>query len=153
MNPKYDYNQVVCYAYPCPQKSPTITGYIATQSITVKVRNTDTANEVRTGLTGLGITNISGPTFSIDDEDSLKDQAREMAIKNAKAKAEVLAKQLGVRLGEVVSFSENSGGYPIMYAAKAMDMAVSSMAPERAPELPKGENKITSSVTITYEIK
>ncbi len=83
----------------------------------------------------------------------LKDQARAKAIVNAREKAEVLAKQLGVNLGNVVSFSENSGGYPMMYAAKAMDMAVGASMPERAPELPKGENKITSNVTITYEIR
>lgn len=153
VTPKYDYGQAPCLVgYPCPTKSPSIVGYTATQSITIKVRAADNANEVRTGLSGIGITNISGPTFSIDDEDMLKDQARAKAIVNAKEKAEVLAKQLGVHLGNVVTFSENSGGYPMMYATKAMDGGVSAMA-ERAPELPKGENKITSNVTITYEIR
>ncbi len=152
VNPKYDYGQVVCITYPCPTKVPTIVGYTATQSISIKVRDADNANNIKTGLATLGIDNISGPTFSIDDEDILKDQARNKAIAKAKEKAEVLAEELDVDLGDVVSFSENSSGYPMMYAK--MDMAVSSMgAPERAPTLPKGENKITSSVTITYEIK
>lgn len=152
VNPKYKNNQIYCIAYPCPTGETTIVGYTATQSISVKVRDADNANEVRTGLANLGITNIGGPTFSIDDEDKLKEEARSLAIEKARAKAKTLAKELNVRLGDVVSFSENSGGYPMpMY--KSMDMAVSSGAPERAPELPKGENKITSSVTITYEIK
>ncbi len=64
-----------------------------------------------------------------------------------------MAKQLGVNIGDIVNFSENSNGYPMMYASKAMDMTAGSAMPERAPELPKGENKITSSVTITYEIR
>jgi uncharacterized protein YggE len=152
VNPKYKNSQIYCIAYPCPTGETTIVGYTATQSISVKVRDADNANEVRTGLANLGITNISGPTFSIDDEDKLKEEARSLAIEKARTKAKTLAKELNVRLGDVVSFSENSGGYPMpMY--KSMDMAVSSVAPERAPELPKGENKITSSVTITYEIK
>jgi uncharacterized protein YggE len=150
INPKYSNNY--CITYPCPQGESKIIGYTASQSITVKVRDVDTANDVRTGLANLGIINISGPTFSIDDEDTYNDQARSKAIEDAKAKAKVLARELGVRLGKVASFSENGGGYPVMYAAK--DMAQSSgMAQAPTPELPKGENKITSNVTITYEIK
>ena len=152
LNPKYSYDQIVCMVYPCPTRDPKITGYTATQSITVKVREVDNANIVRTGLADIGITDISGPTFSIDNEDSLKDQARALAIEDARSKARVLAKELGIKLGDVVSFSDNSGNnYPIMYAAKAMDSVSAGSAP--APELPKGENKITSNVSISYEIK
>lgn len=155
LNPKYSYENgsVVCMAYPCPTRDPKIVGYTATQSITVKIRAVDNASDVRTGLAGIGVTNISGPTFSIDDEESFKVEARSKAIIDAKEKAKVLAKELGVRLGHVVSFNENSGGGYPMYEAKAMmtDSAVGSAAP--APVLPKGENKITSNVSITYEIK
>ena len=153
VNPKYSYETVNCFTYPCPQRDPKITGYTATQSITVKVRAVDTANEVRTGLANLGIANISGPTFSIDNEDAINRDARSLAIDDAREKAKVLSRQLHVRLGKIASFSENGVGYPMMYAEKSMmagDMAVAS-AP--APELPKGENKITSNVTITYEIR
>jgi len=153
VNPKYSYEQVNCFTYPCPQRDPKITGYTATQSITVKVREVDNANEVRTGLTSLGITNISGPTFSIDNEDSFTEQARSEAIDDAREKAKILARQLHVRLGKIVSFSENGmGGYPMMYAEKSM-MATDAAGAAPAPELPKGENKITSNVTIIYEIR
>ena len=140
-------------AYPCPTRDPKIIGYTATQSITVKIRAVDTASDVRTGLASIGVTDISGPTFSIDNQDSLNDQARSKAIIDAKSKAEVLAKELGVKLGKVVSFSENgSNAYPVMYESKAM-MSSSGSAPVPAPVLPKGENKITSNVSITYEIR
>lgn len=152
VNPKYKSTQIYCITYPCPQGESVIVGYTATQSITIKVRNADNANEVRTGLAGLGVTNIAGPTFSIDDEEALKEEARGKAIEKARAKAKVLAKELHVRLGDVVSFSENSGGYPMMYANAMMKSDVMTAA-EVAPALPKGENKITSSVTITYKIK
>ena len=150
INPKYGpISQINCLMYPCPQPEPKIVGYTATQSITIKVRAVDTANEVRTGLANVGITNISGPTFSIDDEDNLSDQARSTAINDAREKAKVLAKQLHVRLGDIVGFSENGNqAYPMIYSKTSMDMA--GTAP--APELPKGENKITSNITITYEI-
>jgi len=152
LSPKYSYAQPACYTYPCPTKDPKIIGYTATQSITIKIREVDNANEIRTGLAEIGITDISGPNFSIDEEEQFKDEARSLAIKEAREKAEILAKELGVKIGKVVSFSEDNGRYYPMYEAKSM-MADSVSSTESAPELPKGENKITSSVTITYEIR
>jgi len=151
LTPKYSYGQVSCFTYPCPQNDPKIIGYTASQSIVVKIRDVDSASDIRTGLAALGVTDINGPTFSIDNEDSIKDQARALAIKDAQEKAEVLAKELGIKLGDVANFSDNSAGnttYP-MYKT----MAAESVSADVAPVLPKGENKITSNVTITYEIK
>lgn len=151
LNPKYVYSNVVCVRYPCPQSDPKIVGYTATQSITVKVRAVDSSNEIKTGLAGVGVTNISGPTFGIDNQDILNDQARSKAIIDAQEKAKVLARELGVHVGKVTSFSEDSGRfYPMMYDKAMAAGGVESSSP--APELPKGENKITSNVTITYEI-
>ncbi len=147
--PKYSYEK--CYTYPCPSNSKII-GYTATQSISIKIREVDNANVIKTGLAELGITDISGPTFGMDDEEGYKNQARSLAITEARAKADVLAKELGVRLGKVVSFSEGDyNDYP-MYKTSLMveDMRAGSAM---APTLPKGENKITSNVTITYEIR
>ncbi len=143
---------VNCYSYPCPpQPEPKIVGYSASQSISVKIRNVDTANQVSTGLAEVGITNISGPTFTIDDEDVYKENARAQAIVDAQVQAKVLASQLHVRLGDIVTFSENGSGYqPMMYEKSDM-MSANAGAP--APTLPKGENKINSNVTITYEIR
>jgi len=151
LNPKYSYEK--CYTYVCPA-NPKIVGYTATQSIVVKVRVVDNASTIRTGLADLGITDISGPSFSIDNEEGFKDQARSNAIAEARSKAEVLAKELGVKLGKVINFSENNGAnlYRMYSSAKTM-MAEGSSADVVAPTLPKGENKITSNVVITYEIK
>ncbi|MES2930566.1 MAG: SIMPL domain-containing protein [Patescibacteria group bacterium] len=153
VNPKYSYDQMVCITYPCPQRDPKIVGYTATQTITVKVRAADMANEIRTGLTNLGNTNIYGPTFTIDDEDVFKAEAREKAITDAREKAEVLARQLDVRLGKIINFSEgNNGSYPMYEKAMVANQAMDASGAAPAPTLPKGENTITSNVTITYEI-
>ena len=153
MNPKYSYDQVVCITYPCPRQEPKIVGYTATQSIVIKVREVDNANEVRTGLAELGITNISGPTFSIDDKDVYKAEARALAIDDAREKAKILAKDLGVKLGKITNFSEGGNNYPVMYSKSAMVFEDMGGESQPAPELPKGENTITSNVTITYEIR
>jgi len=154
LSPKYSYEKEICYTYPCPVREPKIVGYTATQSISIKVREVDNANQIRTGLAGLGITNISGPTFSIDDENVYKEQARSLAISDAKAKAKVLAEDLGIKLGKIVNFSENNDNlYSAMYGVEKMISSVDMRTAMTAPELPKGENTITSNVTITYTIK
>ena len=152
--PKYDYD-LPCYegmGIPCRQGSPTIVGYEVSEYVSVKVRDLAKAGEIVKGIGAVEISEISGPNFSIENEDDLKEQARKMAINEAKAKAKSLAGDLGVRLVRIVNFSEN-GSYPIIYAAKEMVADSSARAQSPAPELPTGENKITSNVTITYEIR
>ncbi len=151
-NPKYENKVLVpCSMYNCPPSNNVIVGYESSESITVKVRNTDDVGAIIQGLGTLGVENLNGPNFAIDNEDALKIQARKLAIDEAKVKAQKLAKDIGIRLGKIVSFSEgNNYPAPMMYA-KA-DMAVSSSVGAPA-EIPKGENTIASDVTITYEIK
>ena len=157
--PKYEYRYTAQPQIACPQGNcPTpignnvIVGYTSSESITVKIRNTDDAGKIIEGLGTLGVSNLDGPNFAIDKEDALKDNARKLAIDDAKAKAKVLEKDLGIRLGKITSFSEN-GNYPTpMYAKGAMVESIS--APSAAPAvIPTGENTISSDVTITYEIK
>jgi uncharacterized protein len=153
--PKYDYG-VPCYGgsgVPCRPSEPKIIGYEVSENVSVKVRDITKAGTIIQGLGSLGADQINGPNFSIENEDDLKAEARRLAIEDAKAKAEVLARDLGVHLVRIVNFSE-SGNYPGPYYAKgmsAMDSFESAVAP--APELPTGENKIISNVSITYEIR
>ncbi|HEY4832316.1 MAG TPA: SIMPL domain-containing protein, partial [Waddliaceae bacterium] len=99
----------------------------------------------------LGATNISSLQFVIDNPDAVDAQARDLAIADAKAKAQVLAKSLGVRLTKIVSFDESSN-QPIVYPL-AMAATSGTSAPAVVPQLPVGQNTITSNVTITYEIQ
>ncbi len=154
--PKYS-NPEVCPMYygqgimpPCRVGESKIIGYTVSQSITVKVRKVDDASKVIDGINKIGVTNMSGPNLTIDNEDTLKAEARQKAIDDAKAKAKELASQLGVHLEKISNFSEG-GNYPIMYG-KAEAMSADSVAPVPS-QIPKGENTISSDVTITYEIR
>jgi uncharacterized protein YggE len=134
-----------------PPQNQVVVGYEVSQTITVKVRDTEKVGALVTGIGEKGATNMYGPTFTIDDEVALQREARQKAIDDAKTKAQQLAKDLGVRLVRIVSFSENGGGYyPVMY--KGMEAAVSSDVGV-APEIPAGENRISANVSITYEIR
>ena len=143
----------VSYSYPRPGGTRVLVGYEVNQTITVKVRETEKAGTILSGVGELGATNISGLNFTIDDEDELKREARKLAIKDAKDKASELSRDLGVKLIRIVSFNE-SGAYPqydkVMFAMEDMEMGVGGAV---TPEIPMGENKITSNITITYEIR
>lgn len=157
VSPRYEYNQPCSSGMACPAMvsgSPRIVGYDVSQTIEVKVRDTTKAGEVLAGLGSLGVQNISGPNFMVDDEDAAKAEARGKAIEEARGKAKLLAKQLGVSLGKVVSYSENGGGYPqpMMYSAVAKGGMMDARV-ESAPSLPTGENKTSVTVMVTYEIR
>ncbi|MBU0999306.1 SIMPL domain-containing protein [Patescibacteria group bacterium] len=166
--PKYEYRKAVCppipmdaeiagvtvspsSSYYCPPSKQVLIGYTANESVTIKIRNTDTVGDIIQGIGITGVSDLNGPNFAIDKEDTLKMQARKLAIDDAKAKAKILAKDLGVSLGKITSFNEN-GNYPIMYAKSVMMDSASERAPTPAI-IPKGENIISSDVTITYEIR
>lgn len=150
VNPQYNRAEIYCITYPCPQPKQEITGYEAYETIEVKVRKTDDTGKVTAAVTSAGA-EFSGPNYTLDDDEKYQNEARELAIQDAKEKAEMLAKQLGVKIVRITNFSEN-GNYP-MYYAKAEVASMDSSAGAPAPELPKGENTISSNVTITYEIR
>ncbi len=150
--PKYEYSNSICTQFSCPPSRQTIVGYEVSQTISVKVRNVDDAGKVIDAATSAGASNVSGLSYSVDEPEELERQARKQAIDEAKAKAEVLAKDLGVRLVRIVNFSEN-GNYPIPFYKAELGMGGADAVSQPVPSLPTGENKITSSVTITYEIR
>ncbi len=151
--PRYDYSRggMESMYYPDGGKQ-VLAGYDVSQSIDVKIRKIDDSGKIVSLLGGLKVTNLYGPNFTNEKYDDLVKQARVDAIKDARTQAETLAKELGVHLVRVVSFNEG-GYYPMMYGkTEAVGMGGADSSPTPAT-LPTGENKITSNVTITYEIR
>ncbi len=154
INPQYSYptpctGNMMCPAY---TGAPKITGYQVSETVEVTVRDLSKVGAFLSGLGTLGVQNVSGPNFTLENTNTGPDTARAAAIANAKQEAELLATQLGVHLGKIVNFSESAGGYPpIMYATSAkLD---SSMGAAPVPQVPAGENTYNSSVSVTYEIR
>ncbi len=155
VNPQYEYSNGVCTAGFCQPGKQTLVGFEVTQTLTVKVKDTDKAGELLSGVGSRGASSVSGLSFTIDDQDQLEADARDKAIADAKAKADELAESLGVSIVRVVGFTENA--YQPYYAygrgGVAMDAVKLESAAAPSPELPVGQNKITSNVNITYEIR
>jgi uncharacterized protein YggE len=140
--PKYDYIERV---------GQVLKGYEVSQTLDVKVRKIDEAGKILSGAVERGANQVGGINLAIDNEDALKREARQKAITEAKRKANDLEKDLGVNLGRLVSFSESFGGYPIPVYGMMKTEGVGGAA--SAPEIPTGENKISVSVSLTYEIR
>jgi hypothetical protein len=155
LNPRYEYMESICDTRGfCPPGERVLRGYEVSQTISVKVRNTERAGELISGVGTLGATDISGLQFTIDDESMLKAEAREMAIEDAEEKAEQLARDLGVSIVRMTGFWEDQGGYPMPYGmgGDAMERSV-AMDTAVAPSVPTGENTIMSRVNISYEVR
>ncbi len=157
LNPKYRYEERICAANMyCPPGEQILDGYEVSQDVSIKVRDLEAAGDLISGTGERGATNISGLSFTIDDESALMADAREQAIADAKEKAEVLARDLGMRIDRIIGFSENGNYYPMYDKAYGGNMAMEEsyrMDAASAPAMPVGENTIMSNVTITFELK
>jgi hypothetical protein len=128
-------------------------GYEVSQTIEVKIRDLSKVGDIISNATELGANNVSSLSFTIDDDEKVKEDAKELAIKDARAKAKNLEKSLGVKLVKIVNFSE--GTYPT-YSYDSYYKSASGateMLSSVAPTIQTGQNKITSTVTITYSVR
>lgn len=158
--PRYEYQTAaasrICIDFCPPSGKQVLVGYTVSHTLSVKVRELGKAGDVAQALGQAGVQNISGPNFEVDDIEALREQARALAIDDARNDAKGLAKSLRVRLGSLVGFSDPStGAYPAAYEsgnAGLMMKAVSDIAAP-APTLPAGESKVMTTVQLTYRVR
>ena len=137
------------YAPAAPNRNtPQITGYRASNRVTIKVRDvTKVANVIDTLVTA-GANEIGGINFVVTQSSKALDEARSKAIADARRKAEIYAKAGGVTLGEPISISEEGGAVPPVFRAKV----AAPMAIAPTPVAP-GEEVLSISVNVTWAIK
>lgn len=152
VNPHYEWIQEPCVRGVCPQGQSVPTGFDVSQTVTVKVRDIEKSGDLLTGIGQREVTNISGLMFTVDDVEKVKDEARKLAIEDAKERAKALSESLGVDLDRIQGMYEiQDGGYPRpMYESYggAMDMQVKAIAPDVAP----GSQEIEVIIEISYSI-
>lgn len=128
-----------------------LAGYEVRQELQVKIRDLAKIGTIIETATSNGANEMGSLVLTVDKEDEFKKEARAQAVEKAKAKASELASQLGIKLGKIINFSEN---YYIPYLGQIEYLAKEGFgggAPT-APNIETGENKISVSVVITYEI-
>jgi uncharacterized protein YggE len=140
VNPEYDYTG----------GKPRITGFRASSSLSVKVKDLDKVNDVIDTATKNGATTVGGIQFEVEDQTKAENEARTKAVADAKKKAELAAQTAGFTLGRIINYQESTGGNsprPIMYAAKAMAEDASGT------QVQPGSSDVMMTVTLSYELQ
>ncbi len=130
-----------------PTQPNKIAGYNGNVTVSIKVRDTNLTSHVIEETTKAGANQIQGARFEIDDPNKFQEQARDMAIKNAKVQAEKLSKSLGIRLGKIVNIVESNQGSPMV----PMMMAEGKGLGGGGPQIEPGSQTVTSLVTLYFE--
>ena len=140
----YGYNLSPSYG---PNSYPKITGYNATEQLSFTLRDVNKVGKALDTLAGdTGATNAS-IQFALDNRKPAEAGARAEAIGEARAKAEAMAKAGGVKLGQLLSVSDQQGGYvggPV-YAAP-------SAGASRDTVIPVGDLDVVIWVQVQFAI-
>lgn len=141
LNPEYRYVE---------NQPPQLVGYTASNTVTVRFRDVRNSGKILDALVAQGSNQINGPTLTVDKPESALDEARTKAIAIGRARAELYARSLGLRVVRVVSVNESGGSYPVpppmpMYARADMAQAKTSIEP--------GEQKLQVNLAMTFELQ
>jgi len=141
LNPEYRYPE---------NQSPQLVGYTASNNVTVRFRDIRSSGRILDALVAEGANQINGPSLTVDKPETALDEARAKAIAIGRARAELYARSMGMRVVRVVVISESGGGYapppPMpMYARADMAQAKTAIEP--------GEQKLSVSLNMTFELQ
>jgi uncharacterized protein YggE len=128
--------------------SPEIDGYRVSNQITITVRDLDKLGPLLDALVKAGSNQLGSIQFGLSKQEELTDQARRLAVKDARKRATLYAGASGNTLGEVLSISESSIGAPRPMMRNTMMMAEAADVP-----IAVGENEINATVHMVFELK
>ena len=129
---------------------PAITGYQASNTVNLKVRDIGDLGGVLDALVASGANQVNGPSFEIDKPEAVYDEARLAALEKAKARAETYAKAMGMRVRRVVSISEGGGFQPPMPMMRMAAMDASAGRAETS--VSPGETKLSVNLDVVFEL-
>lgn len=132
----------------------TLDGYSVSNTVTVKVRNTDDAGIIIDDVVDAGgeYTVINGISFTVDDTEAYYTEARAKAIANAIAKATQIAELTGVTLGDPNYIVDNSSNNGSIYYYPAYDSSEWKAGGQEPTRISTGEVKISTSIQIVFDI-
>lgn len=132
-------------------KPPVITGYQASNQLSVRFRDVAKSGTILDALVAQGANNISGPNLTVSDENSALDEARRDAIAKARARATLYAQAAGLKVDRILMISE-TGSTPIVQPMPMLMRAKGMMAEADTAIVP-GEQKLTASVSVRFLLK
>lgn len=130
---------------------PRITGYQASNMVTVRVRDLPRLGEALDALVGAGANEINGIGFQRENLEDAENEARARAVENARLRAEVMANAAGMEVGRLLAITDvaaRMGPQPMMRA-----MAMDSAAAAAPVPVEAGELSVAAEVTVTWELR
>jgi uncharacterized protein YggE len=137
------------YRYPDNQP-PQLTGYTATNQLTVKFHDIRNSGKILDALVAQGVNQISGPNLTVEHPEQALDEARAKAVAEGRARAELYARSLGMQVVRVVSISE-SGGYAPPPPAPPMPMMARAEA--AYTKIVPGEQQLQVNLSMVFELR
>lgn len=149
-----NFNVTPNYDFSTTRTNQTITGYTVTQNIEAKIRPIDVANKATDVATKNGANLVGGVQFVLNDDtmQKLEATAQKEAITKAKAKAQSLASATGLSLGKIVDVQVGTNQPAYRLQSMSYD-AKSEVAVANPTQLSPGENKVSVTVTLSYELR
>lgn len=131
-----------------------ITGYQISTNYEIKVKDFDKVNDVLITSTSVGANAIGNVSFEVNDETKKEklNEARKLAVGEAKSKAEGLASAAGLTLGKIINVSESQtadGAIRPMYAT-ANEVSAKG---QTEPAIEAGQTEINITVSLAYEVR
>ncbi|MCJ0826020.1 SIMPL domain-containing protein [Luteimonas sp. 50] len=140
LNPQYRYVE---------NQAPAITGYQASNTVNLKVRDIARLGKVLDALVASGANQVNGPSFEIDQPETAYDEARRAALDKARARASMYAETLGMRVRRIVSISEGGGFQPPMPVPM---MAMARGKAEADTAVSPGETTLAANLDVVFEL-
>ena len=141
LNPEYRYVQ---------DKAPQLIGYSASNQLSVRFRDIAKSGDILDALVAEGANSINGPNLTIDKPEEALDEARTKAVGVGRARAELYARALGMRVVRLVSVSESGGGYPV---PPPMPVMMEARAQASSTKIDPGEQKLSVSLGMVFELR
>jgi uncharacterized protein YggE len=142
LNPEYTYAN---------NQPPKLNGYTATNQLSIRFRDIENTGKILDALVKEGANQINGPNLTIDKPEAALDEARAKAVAVGRARADLYARSLGMRVVRLVSVNESGGSYPV---PPPMPMYARAEAAQAADtKLDAGEQKLQINVAMTFELQ
>jgi hypothetical protein len=128
-------------------------GYTVNHTLSVSVRNLEKVSDILDAAVTSGASEVSGINFTVENPKKYTAGARIDAIKAARAKTEVIAKETGVKLLKPLSIKETEPRRAPYFAQANVEVTYATLGDGEEATLEPGQAKLTHTVTITYEIE
>ena len=137
------------YRYPANQ-SPQLVGYTASNTVTIRFRDIGNSGKILDALVSEGANQINGPSLVVDKPEAALDEARAKAIAVGRARADLYARSLSMRVVRVVAVNESGGSYPV---PPPMPMYARAEAAQADTKIMPGEHKLQVNLAMTFELQ